>query len=204
MRGAGRAGPAGGPGSPLGGGVGGRGAAFVLAGLLAHSRGSVTADGRALYRDPLFISVIVAWVTIYLVIPVTGFYINFNENFYQFAGFNFDEAFNRFHQDFGFYLLPSLVTLLVALHTFGVTGRVRRYVGYLSVAGTLMAFAFGESYTLSALNYTTPYVGQVYTALPLANLFFDLAFLGGALIAVGGVLAALSLRRAAKARALAR
>ncbi len=183
-------------------GVVGLGAAFVLAGLLAHSRGSLTPEGRPLFKDPLFLSVVVAWMTIYLVIPVTGFYINFNENFYQFAGINFDDAFNRFHQDFGFYVLPSLVTILLALQSLGVTARVRKYVGTLAMTGTLMAFVFGEIYTLTASAYTSPYVGQVYTALPLAELSFDLAIMGGALIALGGLFAALNLRRAAKASAL--
>jgi hypothetical protein len=49
------------------------------------------------------------------VIPVTGFYINFNEGFFQGAGVTFDDAFTRFHQDFGFFLLPALVTLVLAL-----------------------------------------------------------------------------------------
>jgi hypothetical protein len=175
----------------------GLGAVFVLAGLLSHSRGSLTSEGRPLFRDPLFLAVVAAWVTIYLVIPVTGFYINFNENFYQFAGTNFDEVFTRFHQDFGFFLLPSLVTLLLTMQTFGVSARVRKYVGYLCVGGISMAFVFGETYTLYASAYTTPYVGQVYTVLPLADLFLDLAVLGGALIAAGCIFAALYFRRAA-------
>ena len=183
-------------------GVVGLGAVFVLAALLAHARGSFTAGGTPLLRDPLFISVVVAWVTIYLVIPITGFYINFNENFFKFAGINFDDAFNRFHQDFGFYLLPSFVTLLLGLQTFGIAGRARKYVGYLSVSGISMAFVFGEIYTLGAAGYTTPYVGQVYTAVPLASLFLDLAVLGGALIALGGLVAAFSFSRGSKGEIL--
>jgi len=175
----------------------GLGAVFVLAGLLWHSKGSMSSDGKPLYRDPLLLSVVVAWITIYLVIPVTGFYINFNENFFKFAGINFDNTFLRYHQDFGFFLLPSLVTLLLALQTFGVGARVRKYVGYLSITGTLMAFAFGETYALGAVGYTTPFVGQVYTVVPLASLFLDLAVAGGALIALGGLITALSLRKSA-------
>ena len=121
---------------------------------------------------------------------VTGFYINFNESFFQNAGAIFDDAFNRFHQDFGFYLLPSLVTLLLALQTFGPTARLRRYVGYLSIAGIAMTFVFGEIYTFAAATYTTPYVGQVYTVFPIANLFLVLGILGGVLIAIGGAFAA--------------
>jgi hypothetical protein len=182
-------------------GVVGLGAVFVLAGLISHSRGSLTGEGRPLYKDPLFLSVVVAWITIYLVIPVTGFYINFNENFFKFAGINFDDAFNRYHQDFGFYLLPSLVTLLITLQTFGIGARARKYVGYFTISGILMAFVFGETYTLSAASYTTPYVGQVYTVLPMASVFLDLAVLGGVLIAVGGLLAVANFR-ASQAKSL--
>ena len=179
-------------------GMVGLGAVFVLLGLLAHSRGAVTGDGSPLFKDPLFLSVVVAWVTIYLVIPVTGFYINFNENFFQNGGAVFDDAFNRFHQDFGFYLLPSLVTLLLSLQLFGITARVKRFVGYLSIAGIAMTFVFGETYTFSAAQYTTPYVGQVYTMFPMASIFFDLAVLGGALIAAGGLFAAYYFRNTSR------
>ena len=182
-------------------GVVGLGAVFVLAGLISHSRGSLTGEGRPLYKDPLFLSVVVAWITIYLVIPVTGFYINFNENFFKFAGINFDDAFNRYHQDFGFYLLPSLVTLLITLQTFGIGARARKYVGYFTISGILMAFVFGETYTLTAASYTTPYVGQVYTVLPMASLFLDLAVLGGVLIAIGGIFAVANFR-ASQAKSL--
>jgi len=180
-------------------GVVGLGAALVLVGLISHARGSLTGEGKPLFKDPLFLSVVVAWITIYLVIPVTGFYINFNENFFKFGGINFDDAFNRFHQDFAFYLLPSLVTLLITLQTFGITGKVRKYVGYFAISGVLMAFVFGETYTLFASSYTTPYVGQVYTVFPMASVFLDLAILGGAFIAAGGVMAALYVRRSTAA-----
>ena len=95
-------------------GIVGLGAVFVLAGLVSHSRGSLTLEGRPLFRDPLFLAVV---------------------------------------------------------------------------------FAFGETYTLAAATYTTPYVGQVYTAVPLASVFLDLAVFGGVLIAKGGVLSAYFFRR---------
>jgi hypothetical protein len=176
-------------------GIVGLGAVFVLAGLVANSRGSLTNEGKPLFKDPLFLSVVVSWITIYMVIPMTGFYINFNEGFFQNAGAVFDDAFNRFHQDFGFYLLPSLVTLLLTLQTMGITPRIKRLVGYFSIAGVLMTFVFGEGYTFAAAQYTTPYVGQVYTMLPMASIFFTLAVIGGVLIAGGALMAALYYRR---------
>ena len=130
----------------------GLGAVFVLGALLAESRRRLTAGGTPFFRDALFVSVIVAWITIYLVIPVTGFYINFNETFYQAAGLNFDDAFLRFHQDFGFFVLPAIVTMALALDFQGISGRARNAVGYLFMGGTGIAFVFGEVYALGNLS----------------------------------------------------
>ncbi len=176
----------------------GLGAVFVLAGLMAHSKSGLTSEGVPLFKDALFLSVVAAWVTIYLVIPVTGFYINFNQDFFHNTGIAFDEDFIRFHQDFGFFVLPALVTLVLALETFGVSSKLRRYTGYLLISGISMAFVFGEVYSFSAASYTTPYVGQVYTVFPMATLALDLAIFGGVLIAAGGLFAALYFRTSGK------
>jgi hypothetical protein len=176
-------------------GMVGLGAVFVLVGLVAYSKKGLSVNGSPLIRDPLFLSIVVAWITIYLVIPVTGFYINFNESFFQGAGISFDQAFLRFHQDFGFFLLPALVTLVLALESLNIPFRVRRYTGYLLISGIGTAFVFGESYTLMGATYTTPYIGSVYTFLPIGTLFLNLAILGGVLIATGALAAAIYVRR---------
>ena len=178
-------------------GMVGLGAAFVLAGLLAHSRAGLTKEGKPLRSDPLFLSVIAAWVTIYLVIPVTGYYIELNEVFYQNAGATFDAVFTRFHQDFGFFVLPALVTLLIALESFSVPARTKRYLGYLVVSGIALAFVFGETYALSAATITPANVGQVYAPFSLGAVMLDVAVLGGVLIGVGVLVSILYLRRAA-------
>lgn len=184
-------------------GMVGLGAVFVLAALVAHARGAVTAEGRPLLRDPLFLTVVVSWITIYLVIPVTGFYINFNENFYQGAGLNFDLVFTRFHQDFGFFVLPALITLVLALESFGVSFRTKRYLGYLMTTGVLLAFVFGESYTLTGAGTSpmTPLsVGQVALPFSAGTVLLELAVLGGVLIGIGALLAALYIRRSPEPR----
>jgi hypothetical protein len=176
-------------------GLVGLGAVFVLAGLIAHARGALTAEGKPLLRDPLFLTVVVSWITIYLVIPVTGFYINFNEAFYQAAGINFDIVFTRFHQDFGFFVLPALVTLVLALEYFGLSSRARRYMGYLMTAGVLIGFVFGEAYALAGAGTTTPNVGQVSTLFQPGTVLLDLAVFGGVLIGLSAIIAALHIRR---------
>ena len=158
-------------------GMVGVGAVFVLMGVLAHGRKDVNLEGSSLLRDPLFLTVIGAWVMIYLVIPVTGFYINFHEDFFQGAGAAFDSAFLRFHQDFGFFVLPALVTLVLALDYNGVSGRVRSYVGGMLLGGAALAFVFGE----------------LYVFVSLSDWLLYTAFFGGFLIMAGSALGALYL-----------
>ena len=180
-------------------GVVGVGAAFVLAGLLIHSKAGVTREGKPLFRDPLFISVVVSWLTIYLVIPVTGYYIGLNEVFYQNAGATFDAAFTRFHQDFGFFVLPALVTLLIALESFSVSARMKRYLGYLVIPGVAVAFVFGETYALFAAAASPANVGQIHAPAPfsLGAITLDVAVFGGVLRGAGILASVIYLRTAA-------
>jgi hypothetical protein len=136
----------------------GLGAFFVLIGLVLYARKKTTPKGMTTLRDPLVLSLITAWILIYLVIPVTGFWINFNETYFKGDGLSFDQVFTRFHQDFGFFLLPALVTLVLALNTFGISGSVRRSVGYLLLGGEVIAFVFGEAYALVTTNAVALYL----------------------------------------------
>jgi hypothetical protein len=155
----------------------GFGAFFVLVGLFAHSRGALTGEGKPLFRDPLFLSIMVGWLFIYLVIPITGYYIEMHHDFFFVNGTSFDDAFNRFHQDFGFYTLPALVTLVLALDSYGISGRIRRYSGYLLLAGMTIAFVFGESYTM----------------ITLSSAFLYAAVFGGILMGLGALVGAVYL-----------
>ncbi|MDG6995628.1 MAG: hypothetical protein JRN52_06880 [Nitrososphaerota archaeon] len=129
----------------------GLGALFVLIALLMHSAKEKTQEGKTLLKDPLFLSVITAWIMIYLVIPITGYYIEFHQDFYSAAGAGF-AAFTRFHQDFGFFLLPALVTTVLIFETFGLKGATRKRIGLLYLAGEIITFVFGEVYTMVSSN----------------------------------------------------
>ncbi|MCL4344630.1 MAG: hypothetical protein JRM84_07160 [Nitrososphaerota archaeon] len=133
-------------------GIIGLGALFVFAALVINRR-------KNLVSDPLFLSLIVGWLLIYLTIPVTGYWIEFHEAFYGAAGALpgaagalFDAAYTRFHQDFAFFLLPSLVTAIMAFEIYGISGRNRTIVGYLFLSGEIIAFVFGELYSLIFLS----------------------------------------------------
>jgi len=157
-------------------GVVGFGGLFVLVGLLLYSKNNTNGGERILLRDPLFISAIVAWLLIYLVVPITGYYIELNESYFSAAGLSFDQAFTRFHQDFGFFVLPPLVTLVLGLFTFGLTGRAKRTVAYLLLSGEVIAFVFGEIYSMVDLN----------------TIFLIIAIFGGLLMGIGAVGGAIS------------
>ncbi len=150
----------------------GLGALFILFGLLARSR-SPGADGKPLFRDPLFLSLASAWIIIYLVIPVTGYYITLHQTYFQNSGLANDEAYTRFHQDFAFFFLPALVTTVIGLGMLGISGSTKKQIGYLFIAGETLAFVFGETYTL----------------LTLDVLSLGLAVFGGILMAIGGLIA---------------
>ena len=62
------------------------GAVLVLLSLVMYAMKAKTKDGRPLVRDPLFLAVVSSWLFIYILIPITGYYIEFNESFYGLSG----------------------------------------------------------------------------------------------------------------------
>lgn len=131
----------------------GWGALLVLIALWLHKKKDIT-------RDPLFLSVVVAPILIYLTIPVTGYWIEFHETFYGAAGTlpnapgaAFDAAYTRFHQDFAFFLLPSLVTAILAFEIYNISGKTRNVIGYLFLSGEIIAFICGWLYAMAFLSF---------------------------------------------------
>ncbi len=139
-------------------GIVGLGAVFVLIALLLHASKGKTTEDKVLIKDSLFLSLIASWIFIYLLIPITGIYIEFNESFYKAAGIGFDEAYGRFHQDLAFFLLPALVTTVLIFDLFGLSGKSRRRVGLLYLVGASIAFVFGMLYSMFTLDMTYLYI----------------------------------------------
>jgi hypothetical protein len=160
----------------------GLGAALVLVGLLMYASKGKTGDGRVLLKDYLFLSLIAAWIFIYLLIPVTGYYIEFNQSFYQAAGIGFDAAYTRFHQDFTFYMLPALVTTILIFDVFGISGKTRRTVGLLYLGGASITFVFG----------------MLYAMVTLDMVFLYVAAFGGLLMGLGALIGAEYVRKSGK------
>jgi hypothetical protein len=160
-------------------GIVGLGGVFVLMSLLSHSFKKSSNPGSSLIRDPLFLTVMASWLFIYLLIPAIGYYIELNHGYYLGAGSAFDQAYTRFHQDFGFFLLPALVTAVLGLEGFGISGKKRRMVGGVLLIGIIVAF----------------FAGLLYAMVNLSPIALYGATLGGALIGVGVLLGADFLRR---------
>ncbi len=158
------------------------GAAFVLVGLIMHARNGKTSEGKVLLKDYLFLSIVAAWLLIYLLIPVTGYYIEFHESFYQAAGIGFDMAYTRFHQDFTFFMLPALVTTILIFDTYGICGKTRRTVGLLYLIGASITFVFGMLYSMVTLNM----------------LFLYISALGGLLMGLGALIGAEYVRKSGR------
>lgn len=159
------------------------GGAFVLAGLFMYALKGTTRDGTVLVRDPLFLSLVAAWLFIYLVIPITGYYIEFNESFYQTTGIGFDAAFTRYHQDFAFFLLPALVTTILIFEVFGISGKIRRKVGLLYLGGATITLLFG----------------MLYAMVTLDMIFLYVAAFGGVLMGLGALIGAEYVRKTGNA-----
>ena len=154
-------------------GIIGWGALLIMIALIWQAR------GKGMLRDPLFISLITGWILIYLTIPVTGYWIEFHDSFYGAAGAlpnapgaAFDFAYTRFHQDFGFFLLPALITAILTFEIYGISGKERALTGYLFIFGEIISFVAGELYSL------------VFLSAPL----LILAGFGAALMAAGGII----------------
>lgn len=158
-------------------GIIGFGALLVLIGLLL--KGGTSGKERTL-KDMLFVSLLLAFVLVFLTIPVLGYFIEFNNSYYLFAGVSFMEAYTRFHQDFGFFLLPALVVTVLIFEVFGISGKIRERVGYLYVSGEIIAFIFGV----------------LYSMVTLSPVYLDIALFGVVLIALGALVGVVdSLRR---------
>jgi len=157
------------------------GSALVLIALLLQARRAKSVDGTGLLKDYLFLSLIAAWLCIFLLIPITGYYIELNQSFYSAAGISFDAAYTRFHQDFTFFLLPALVTTILIFETFGISGKTRRNVGRLYLVGIIVTFVFGMIYSMITLDMVT----------------LSIAALGGLMMGIGALYGAEFVRKSA-------
>ncbi len=94
-----------------------------------------------------------ALVTAILFITVVGFgyFIEFHENLYGVGAAGApraaaDAVFTWFHQDFAFFLLPALLTIMLALKWLAVDERLRRSATWALLGGAFVSFIGGMLY----------------------------------------------------------
>ena len=88
-----------------------------------------------------------------LLITVVGFgyYIEFHETLYGLGAADApraaaDDVFTWFHQDFAFFLLPAVLTIMLALRWLAADARLRRDANRALLSGVVVAFLGGMLY----------------------------------------------------------
>ena len=123
-----------------------------------------------------------ALVTAILFITVVGFgyFIEFHENLYGVGAANApraaaDAVFTWFHQDFAFFMLPGILTVMLALKWMAADEGLRRNATWTLLAGTLVSFIGGMLY--------------IFVSQARGGISFVVTTIGFAVIIVGALLA---------------
>ena len=116
--------------------------------------------GAALISAILFVTVV-----------VFGYYIEFHENVFGSGAVNApgaasDSVFTWFHQDFAFFLLPAILTVLLALRRLAVDEALRRSATWTLIAGAVVSFVGGLLYIF--VNQTSHGISFVITTIGFA------------------------------------
>jgi hypothetical protein len=116
--------------------------------------GLLTLVGLALERLPergLRWFAVATSAMVFVTVVAFGYYIEFQENLYG-AGDPHatraaaDAVFTWWHQDFAFFLLPSVLGILLALQRMGAAEHLRHLAGWTLVSGAVIAFVGGLMY----------------------------------------------------------
>ena len=135
-------------------GIVGIGAFLVLIGMLwspvKSAAKNIEKGTDYLMNDPIGMAILLSWVFALVMIPVLGYSIELQENYFGMLGFITnapgaisDINFMRFHQMFGFFLMPAMSTLLMGLDYFSYIPKNRELIGYSLIFGSLVMFIGG-------------------------------------------------------------
>ena len=123
-----------------------------------------------------------ALATAILFITVVGFgyFIEFHENLYGVGDPTApraaaDAVFTWFHQDFAFFMLPAIMTVMLALKWLAVDEKLRRGANWALLAGTFVAFIGGMLY--------------IFVSQARGGVSFVITTIGFAVIIIGALLA---------------
>ena len=123
-----------------------------------------------------------ALVTAILFITVVGFgyFIEFHENLYGVGDPSApraaaDAVFTWFHQDYAFFLLPAIMTVMLALKWLAADERLRRNANWTLLGGALVSFIGGMLY--------------IFVSQSRGGISFVVTTIGFVVIAIGALLA---------------
>ena len=123
-----------------------------------------------------------SWLLLFVTVPVAGYYIELNEKTFG-AGSPApravsDAVFTFFHQDFAFFLLPALMTLLLIADLY-LAEKTSRLIAQGIFLGTLIIFVGGMTYVfVTPVTYGAGYVliaaGSIVIVLAVGRFLWEL------------------------------
>jgi|GEM_PF-2603909 len=138
-------------------GIVGLGAFIVLIGMLWAPTPTFRkfSNGiKYLMYDPIGMAILLSWVFALVTIPVIGYFIEFHETYFGILGTLAnapgaisDANYMRWHQMFGFFLMPAMSTLLIGFDYFNLLPENRKLTSYSLIFGALMMFIGGVGTT---------------------------------------------------------
>jgi hypothetical protein len=171
-------------------GVNGIASDDVITGILVMGGGVVIAValmvGRTgLFRQPVRLAAVWAWVLSFATVVVAGYAIEMNTAFFGAGdqgakGAANDAVFTWLHQDIGLFLFPALVLVMLATERLVNKGHPG-LIGWLTIAGTTVTFVGGMLYVFVdtatyGIGYTTTTLGLLVVGIALlATLWWGVA-----------------------------
>ena len=101
---------------------------------------------------------------LFVIVPIIGYYIEMHENLFNHGAASAprgaaDLVYGWYHQDFAFFLLPAVMTTLMALQLFARGARERRQAVLTLVTGSFLAFLGGILYVfVSSAQYGVAFI----------------------------------------------
>ena len=124
-------------------------------------------------KDPLRVAMLMSWIVAFISVLGIGYPIEFNEVFYQGAGIQNDLAFTRTHLMLGFFVMPIMAGILLALdlvYRRTNTSSYPTYVAPVAVIGMALTLA-GQYIWVDSLSSLVFFIG-------FGVLVFDLLLVG--------------------------
>lgn len=155
----------------------------IVTGVLVIGGGVVIIAGLALgglgeqvlaFLRPVRLAAAWAWVLSFAIVVVTGYAIEMHEAYFgagdpKAPGAGGDAVYSWYHQDIAFFLLPTIVGVMLAIERLGLVNRASsRWIGGGTLVGTTVVFLGGLIWVFADSSLFGP--GYIVATLGLAVL----------------------------------